>query len=219
MPKARAAVLRQTSTPMSIESIDVGPVAPGDVLVRIRAASLCHTDLEAIEGALAVKLPANTFGGYPTQYFSTAYNAGYGEWGLASAAHRDQGILSYQFMISEGQSGPYSWWESQQFPNPGSPWAGIHPEAGNGSAPHAWGIANANLVLLDSLAAQRADGALVVGRGVPDSWLRSGQLIRLAHLPTVAGRHLGLVIRGHGGTVTLAPSVRTVVVTLHRPAR
>ncbi len=76
--------------------------------------------------------------GTQTQYYSTAYNAGYGEWGLASARHRDQGILSYQFMISNGQSGPYSWWESQQFPNPGAPWTGTHPEAGNGSSPHAW---------------------------------------------------------------------------------
>jgi S-(hydroxymethyl)glutathione dehydrogenase/alcohol dehydrogenase len=58
MPNARAAVLRQTGTPLIIETVEVGPVAPGDVLVRIRAASLCHTDLEAIEGALAVKLPA-----------------------------------------------------------------------------------------------------------------------------------------------------------------
>ena len=58
MPSARAAVLRQTATPMTIETVEVGPVAPGDVLVRVRAASLCHTDLEAIEGALAVKLPA-----------------------------------------------------------------------------------------------------------------------------------------------------------------
>ncbi len=58
MPKARAAVLRQTGTPMTIEMVEVGPLAPGDVLVRIRAASLCHTDLEAIEGSLAVKLPA-----------------------------------------------------------------------------------------------------------------------------------------------------------------
>jgi S-(hydroxymethyl)glutathione dehydrogenase/alcohol dehydrogenase len=58
MPKARAAVLRQTGMPMAIETVEVGPVAPGDVLVRIRAASLCHTDLEAIEGSLAVKLPA-----------------------------------------------------------------------------------------------------------------------------------------------------------------
>jgi S-(hydroxymethyl)glutathione dehydrogenase / alcohol dehydrogenase len=58
MTQARAAVLRQTRTPMAIETVEVGPVAPGDVLVRIRAASLCHTDLEAIEGALAVQLPA-----------------------------------------------------------------------------------------------------------------------------------------------------------------
>ena len=58
MPSARAAVLRQTGAPMTIETLDVGPLAPGDVLVRIRAASLCHTDLEAIEGSLSVPLPA-----------------------------------------------------------------------------------------------------------------------------------------------------------------
>lgn len=58
MQQAKAAVLRRTNAPMTIETIDVGPVAPGDVLVRIRAASLCHTDLEAIEGAIAINLPA-----------------------------------------------------------------------------------------------------------------------------------------------------------------
>ncbi len=89
-------------------------------------------------GRLAGKLPANTFGGYPTQYWSTAYNAGYGEWGLASDNYRDQGMLSYEFMIA---------------------------------------------VLLDSLAAQRADGSLVVGRGAPDSWVRGGQAISLANFP------------------------------------
>jgi hypothetical protein len=157
-------------------------------------------------GRLAGKLPPNTFGGYPTQYWSTAYNAGYGEWGLASNDYRDQGILSYEFMIADGQSGPYSWWESQQFPNTGSPWAGTHPEAGNGSSPHAWGIANANMVLLDSLAAQRADGSLVVGRGVPDSWVSGGQVISLANFPTTDGHHIGLSIRTSGSTVTLTVS-------------
>jgi hypothetical protein len=155
---------------------------------------------------LAGKLPADTFGGYPTQYFSTAYNAGYGEWGLASQDYRDQGIRSYQFMVRESQSGPYSWWESAQFPNPGSPWTGTHPEAGNGASPHAWGMANANMVLLDSLAAQRADGSLVVGRGVPDAWVRGGQVIRLAGFPTTGGRHLGLAITASGSTVTLTLS-------------
>ena len=45
-------------------------------------------------------------------------------------------------------------------------------------------MANANMVLLDSLAAQRADGSLVVGRGVPDSWVSGGQVISLANFPT-----------------------------------
>ncbi len=152
---------------------------------------------------LAGKLPPDTFGGYPTQYWSTAYNAGYGEWGLASSDYRDQGILSYQFMIASGQSGPYSWWESQQFPNPGSPWTGTHPEAGNGSSPHAWGIANANMLLLDSLAAQRADGSLVVGRGVPSAWVSSGKVISVANFPTTDGHHLGLTISTSGTSVTL----------------
>ena len=58
MPQAQAAILRRTNAPMTIETIDVGPVGPGDVLVRIKAASLCHTDLEAIEGAVAIALPA-----------------------------------------------------------------------------------------------------------------------------------------------------------------
>jgi S-(hydroxymethyl)glutathione dehydrogenase/alcohol dehydrogenase len=58
MPQAKAAVLRRTNAPMFVETIDVGPVAPGDVLVRIKAASLCHTDLEAMEGAIAIDLPA-----------------------------------------------------------------------------------------------------------------------------------------------------------------
>ena len=58
MPQAKAAILRRTNTEMTIETIDVGPVGPGDVLVRIKAASLCHTDLEAIEGAVAIALPA-----------------------------------------------------------------------------------------------------------------------------------------------------------------
>jgi hypothetical protein len=106
-------------------------------------------------------------------------------------------------MISNGQSGPYSWWESQQFPNPGSPWTGTHPEAGNGSSPHAWGMANANMVLLDSLAAQRADGSLIVGRGVPDAWVSTGKVISLANFPTTGGHHLGLTVRTSGAAVTL----------------
>src|SRR5881394_3659185 len=53
----RAAVLHAAQTPMSIETITAEPLKPHDVLVRIRAAGLCHTDLEVIEGSLRYPMP------------------------------------------------------------------------------------------------------------------------------------------------------------------
>jgi hypothetical protein len=154
-------------------------------------------------GRLAGILPPNTYGGYGTTEYSTGYNAGYGEWGLASDHHRDQGILGYQFMIANTQSGPYSWWESVQAPDPDSPWVGNHPTAGAGSSPHAWGSADANLVLLDSLIAERGDGTLVVGRGVPDDWVRSHRTIEVTDVPITGGRHLAMTMTTSGRKVTL----------------
>ena len=53
----RAAVLHAAQTPMSIETVTAAEVKPTDVLVRIRAAGLCHTDLEVIEGSLRYPMP------------------------------------------------------------------------------------------------------------------------------------------------------------------
>ncbi len=53
----RAAVLHTAQTPMSIEAITAAELKPNDVLVRIRAAGLCHTDLEVIDGSLRYPLP------------------------------------------------------------------------------------------------------------------------------------------------------------------
>ncbi|WP_458758525.1 Zn-dependent alcohol dehydrogenase [Afipia sp. TerB] len=53
----RAAVLRQSGTPLSIERITAPAPSANDVVVRMRAASLCHTDLEVIDGSLRYPLP------------------------------------------------------------------------------------------------------------------------------------------------------------------
>jgi hypothetical protein len=154
-------------------------------------------------GRLNGILPPNTYGGYGTTDYSTGYNAGYGEWGLAGQNYRDQGILGYQFMIANTQSGPYSWWESVQAPDPKSAWIGNHPTAGAGASPHAWGSADANLVLLDSLVAERGDGSLIVGRGVPDGWVGTGQTIEVDNVPVTGGRHVGISVATTGDHVTL----------------
>ncbi len=210
-------------------------------------------------GRLRGLLPAGTTGGFPDDYYSSAYDAETGSAGLAGSTHRDQGIIDYEFMLANGQSGPLSWWESSTAPDPSSPWVGRHPGAGQGSSPHAWGMAGANKVLLDSLVAQRTSGALVVGRGVPSGWLHAGASpITVANFPTTKGQRAGITITASSGTqvtltlngarpsgqvlfqlpaflddvastsagsideatgtVTLAPSVRHVTVTLRHPA-
>jgi len=53
----RAAVLHAPQTPLSIETVTAAALKPADVLVRIRASGLCHTDLEVIDGSLRYPLP------------------------------------------------------------------------------------------------------------------------------------------------------------------
>jgi S-(hydroxymethyl)glutathione dehydrogenase / alcohol dehydrogenase len=53
----RAAVLHAAQTPLSVETVTAASLNPTDVLVRIRAAGLCHTDLEVIEGSLRYPTP------------------------------------------------------------------------------------------------------------------------------------------------------------------
>ena len=53
----RAAVLREARAPLSIETVTAHALKADDVLVRIRATGLCHTDLEVIEGSLRFPMP------------------------------------------------------------------------------------------------------------------------------------------------------------------
>lgn len=63
--KTQAAVLREMerprpyaeSRPLAIEEVDLAPPGPGEVLVEIAAAGLCHSDLSVINGTRAWPLP------------------------------------------------------------------------------------------------------------------------------------------------------------------
>ena len=63
--KIRAAVLHEIgasapfaqSQPLKIEELDLDPPGPGEVLVRIKAAGLCHSDLSVINGVRPRPVP------------------------------------------------------------------------------------------------------------------------------------------------------------------
>ncbi|NIJ20702.1 propanol-preferring alcohol dehydrogenase [Sphingomonas naasensis] len=55
MPMMRAAVARAFGTPLTIERVSIPEPGPGEVLVKIVATGVCHTDLHAVDGDWPVK--------------------------------------------------------------------------------------------------------------------------------------------------------------------
>ena len=56
--KVRGAVLFEPGKPLEICDVDVAPLCAGEVLVRLAAAGVCHTDLHVMQGKFTAPLPA-----------------------------------------------------------------------------------------------------------------------------------------------------------------
>jgi S-(hydroxymethyl)glutathione dehydrogenase/alcohol dehydrogenase len=55
--RINAAVLWEQGRPLSVEAIDLGTPGPGEVLVEMRAAGVCHSDLHPARGDWPMKTP------------------------------------------------------------------------------------------------------------------------------------------------------------------
>jgi S-(hydroxymethyl)glutathione dehydrogenase/alcohol dehydrogenase len=55
--KTKAAILWETNTPWSVEEIELDPPGPGEVLVKMAASGLCHSDEHLVTGDLPFELP------------------------------------------------------------------------------------------------------------------------------------------------------------------
>ncbi|MCG2629658.1 alcohol dehydrogenase AdhP [Bradyrhizobium sp. WYCCWR 13023] len=55
MPTMKAAVVKQFGKPLAIEDVPVPQPGPGEVLVKVKACGVCHTDLHAASGDWPVK--------------------------------------------------------------------------------------------------------------------------------------------------------------------
>jgi Zn-dependent alcohol dehydrogenase len=56
--KIRAAVLERTGAPIEVDELDLAAPGPGEVLVRLHASGVCHSDLNAIDGTSETRCPA-----------------------------------------------------------------------------------------------------------------------------------------------------------------
>ncbi len=120
--------------------------------------------------------------------------------------HRDQGILGYEFMIDHSQSGPYSWWESADAPERGSPWVGSHPGGGQGSSPHSLGHRQRQQgapglpgrAAIRRLARSSAAASPTPGCAAARPW-------RCRTSPPPTEQRLGFTISAHGGSRHVRP--------------
>ena len=55
--RTRAAVLRELNTPWSVEEIELDPPGPTEVLVKMVASGMCHSDEHVVTGDLAGVCP------------------------------------------------------------------------------------------------------------------------------------------------------------------
>jgi S-(hydroxymethyl)glutathione dehydrogenase / alcohol dehydrogenase len=53
----RAAILWEQGAPLSVESAELSPPGPGELLVEVKAAGVCHSDLHAANGDWPMRLP------------------------------------------------------------------------------------------------------------------------------------------------------------------
>lgn len=54
----KAAVCRQFGQPLQIEEVEIAPPGPGEILVKLAACAICHSDIMFIEGSWGGQLPA-----------------------------------------------------------------------------------------------------------------------------------------------------------------
>lgn len=55
--KTKAAILWETNQPWSVEEIELDPPGPGEVLVKLAASGMCHSDEHLVTGDLPFELP------------------------------------------------------------------------------------------------------------------------------------------------------------------
>jgi len=56
--RVRAAVLERTGGSLTVEELELAPPGPGEVLVRLHASGVCHSDFNAIDGTAETRCPA-----------------------------------------------------------------------------------------------------------------------------------------------------------------
>ena len=143
--------------------------------------------------------------GESTGYGST-YNAANGVQLLESSNPnlRTEAVSDLEFLLAN-QSAPMEWGESYSAGSWSTPLADLE----------SWGSSGIVKTILETDVSVASDGSLILGRGIPTSWLESDRAIAWSNVPIGGGQARDITITPSNGgttvTVTLSSAVSSTV--------
>jgi hypothetical protein len=135
--------------------------------------------------------------------YGSTYNAGAGIQCLYSEKYRTETMKNVEFQLNN-QCAPYQW--SEAFETKGrDQWVGMYVPRGQGGygGYEAWGASFTKQALLQACVSVKTDGTIIIGRGIPESWLRPGDVTEWANVFINDNRKINFKITGGKAEVTL----------------
>ena len=133
--------------------------------------------------------------------YGSTYNAAAGLQCLASDHFRLESLKNVEF-LHDNQCAPWQWSEAFEYKGKDQ-WAGMYlPQESYGNY-ESWGTSFSKQAILQACASVHVDGTVIIGRGVPDSWLRPGEVIEWRNVNVNDGRLLDFTITSHGAGITV----------------
>ncbi len=143
--------------------------------------------------------PVDSWGQWYVGGYGNVYNAGQGLQCMLSDTFRTEGIKNLEWMI-KNQGAPYQWGES--FHAGLSPTDWTTPDADYES----WGLSFNKQALLETNCSLKEDGTLIIGRGLPDTWVANGKTVQWANVNVGGGKKINFTISGGVSSVNLSIS-------------
>lgn len=133
--------------------------------------------------------------------YGSTYNAAAGLQCLASDEYRVEALKNVEF-LHDNQCAPWQWSEAFEFKGRDQ-WVGMYlPQESYGNY-ESWGTSFSKQAILQACVSVHVDGTVTFGRGVPDHWLRPGDVIEWKNVNVNEGRLLDFTITCDGSTITL----------------
>ncbi len=147
-------------------------------------------------------IPSGSWGAWwGSLTYGSTYNASAGLQCLFSERFRTEAIRNIEFLF-DNQCAPFQWSEAFEDKGPNE-WVGMYKPAYDYGNYESWGANFSKQSLLQACVSVAVDGRVIVGRGIPDHWLRPGSEIEWANVNVNAKRLLNFRIRAEAGEISL----------------